>query len=350
MTLYLACSECFKDQGLKADARQIGANTSIACPQCKSIDGSKLTKDNLSALAYSFYVIGTLRKYNYGAAPIIQFNDNRPSDETFMGSLSDDMKVFETLLGIGFFLYAPRTWMCGEIDPLIDLQNDTKRENIIHRILNEYPELILTAKDKIFRVRKHPDNPTSNEEYDSPPVSFLGTGRLDSPKLPVLYASADLQTCLHECRVAVTDDIYVAKLAPKKEIRLLNLTQIIEEDATEFESLDEAVRFLFLASEHSYPISREIALHAKAAGFDGIAFPSFFSCLRTGTNPIDTAYGISLRRFPELRRYEQAKIVPNIAIFGRPIFDGKLVIEGINKLMLRQTEYTYRFGPSFIPT
>ncbi len=101
-----------------------------------------------------------------------------------------------------------------------------------------------------------------------------------------MYASPDLDVCIHECRVRAEDDIYVATLSAKSELRLLDLTEILlEEEVTEFESLDIAVHMLFLANEHAYPIAREIAKVVHKAGFDGIIYPSYFSLLRTGAMP-----------------------------------------------------------------
>jgi hypothetical protein len=95
----------------------------------------------------------------------------------------------------------------------------------------------------------------------------------------------------------VEDDLYVATLRPQRDLQLLDLTEVVQDDATEFESIDIAVHMLFLAGAHSYEISRAIASAANAAGLDGIVSPSYFSVVRTGRMPIETAYGISLRRF-----------------------------------------------------
>ena len=68
-----------------------------------------------------------------------------------------------------------------------------------------------------------------------------------------------------------------------------------------------AVHMLFLAGRHAYDITRHIAKAAKAAGFDGLVYPSYFSLLRIGAMPFETAYGLSQRRFEALRDYEQSK-------------------------------------------
>jgi RES domain len=161
-----------------------------------------------------------------------------------------------------------------------------------------------------------------------------------------MYGSQDLQVCIHECRVTAEDDLYVATLAPTRELRLLDLTELLLEDkVTEFENLDMAVHMLFLAGEHSYEIAREIAREAHGAGYDGLVYPSYFSLLRTGGTPFETSYGISHRRFPHLANREKAKIIRNLALFGRPIEQSAVALRCINRLILTQVGYGIQFGP-----
>jgi hypothetical protein len=120
---------------------------------------------------------------------------------------------------------------------------------------------------------------------------------------------------------------------------------LIEEHVTEFESLDMAVHMLFLAGKHSYEITRAIAVAARASGYDGLIYPSYFSLLRTGGMPFETSYGISHRRLPMFADHEKAKTIPNLALFGRPIEQGTVAVRCIDKLILNRVEYGIHFGP-----
>lgn len=160
----------------------------------------------------------------------------------------------------------------------------------------------------------------------------------------MLYASQDLEICVHECRFAAGDELYAASLRSKKTLRLLDLTAILDEDETEFESLDLAVNMIFLAGQHSYPISRSIAEAAEVAGFDGLIYPSFFSLLRTGGRPFETFYGLSMRRFGD-RNYENSKMIPNLALFGRPISNRTVEVIGINRVEITTARYGITLGP-----
>jgi hypothetical protein len=344
----ILCSNCFADEGLRIDAFKSGIEQEGDCPNCKKQDGRKLTEDHVLALAWRFFVGGTTIRSEYGAAPAIQFNEHHYGKSTISPSkwLTNDIKLIEESVNVGFFHYAPRLWMVGEVEPLKELQDPAKRPQVIGRILKEYPETILPKNSTFYRIRVGPKQPANPQEYDSPPIHLAGNGRLDSPGFPVMYGSQDIDVCVHECRVTAEDDIYVATLKPQRDMRLLDLTHVLKEDVTEFESLDMAIHMLFLARSHSYEISRAISLAAKDAGFDGIIYPSFFSLTRTGGHPFETAFGLSVRRFhPQAEEYAKAFTIPNFALFGRPLDELLVRVECINRLVLTQIGYQGYFGP-----
>lgn len=344
----LLCSDCFADEGLRIDAAKHGLEQQDACPNCKSTEGRKLTKKHIEGLAWRFFVSGTTVRCDYGAAPVIQCNEYHygKSDISPSPWLKNDIKLIEDAAKIGFFHYGPRLWMVGEVEPLKALQDLAMRPQVVDRVLKEYPARELIEGTKFYRLRIGPNRPADPMEYDSPPATHTGNGRLCSPGFPVMYGSQDIDTCIHECRAAAEDDIYVATLKTRHDLRLLDLTHLLEEDCTEFESLDMAIHMLFLARSHSYEISRTIALAARDAGFDGVIYPSFFSLIRTGGHPFETAYGLSLRRFhPRRNQYAEAFTIQNLALFGRPLEKGIVGVECINRLILTQVGYRGHFGP-----
>ena len=135
--------------------------------------------------------------------------------------------------------------------PLKALQDPDSRVAILERIMTEYPATILKPDTVFYRVRRSPKNPDQSDEYDSAPLGSGGSGRLDTATLPILYASHDLELCVHECRFKAEDDLYVGTLAPTRDLNMLDLTELLlEEGVTEFESLDMAIHMLFLAADH----------------------------------------------------------------------------------------------------
>ena len=354
----VACAECFENEGLRLDAAAIGRGDSFVCPRCSAIGGAKLTKQSLAILAHSFFVKGSVHRTEFGAAPLIMFNDKRQTDiGTLPGWPSGDAALFEEILRIGFFWYGPPDWQVGINENLAKIEQEDQREQVVARILETYPTEILTEADKFYRLRKVPGNEyaldkfdsTSWSEFDSSPLhaNTEEAGRLDSPKLPVLYGSSDIQTCLHECRVTVEDALFLATLRPVRELKLLNLVSFPDEPVLHpCEDLDHAMVMLFLAGPHAYPTSRAIACAACDKGFDGLIYPSFFSMLRNGVYPFESYFGLSVRSIPELRPIEGAKMIPNLAVFGRPIQNGVLTVTSINRVILRKAAYSIHFGPA----
>jgi hypothetical protein len=346
----IACSDCFNDRGLHLDAEKIGIEDASPCPNCGSTLGRKLPQAALEHLAHRFFVWGSLVRYAYGAVPLIVFNKRQSTDFHVSPWLKEDVALIERLLDVGFFNYGPRLWMVGEVEPLKALQSLETRSPVVERILREYPARNVGSEELFYRIRKAPRRPSEPDEYDSPPLGLAGAGRLGTDSLPVLYASPDLQVCIHECRATAEDELYVATLKPDSQLQFIDLSVLLKEEqgVTEFESLDMAMHMLFLAGEHSYDITKSIATAAREAGFDGIVYPSYFSLLRLGVMPFQTVYGISQRRIPQLQQHEQSKSVPNIAVFGRPIQEGKVKVHCINRLILNQVGYDFHFGPAGI--
>ena len=150
---YIACSECFNNQGIKLMATGLGSKVAFACTHCGSSSGSQLTKDMLYNLAHSFFVQGSYRKVSFGGASVIQFNDYH-SDKSmeFEGDINKDAKLITRKLNVGFFPYGTRLWMVGEIEPLKSLQSENERSEVIERILSEYPEYILNPGVNFYRL------------------------------------------------------------------------------------------------------------------------------------------------------------------------------------------------------
>lgn len=342
------CANCFQDRGLRMMARALPGQN-IRCRHCGENSHHGLTAYQLIQLCHNFFVRGSTVALDFGAAPIIQFNDSRGNELDVEGGVNADIALLNERLGIGFFHYGPRLWMLGSIEPLQKLRTKKGRKPTINRILRNYPVRKIQMGDEFYRVRKAPAEPSDLAQYDAPPEEFCGNGRLDSSGAPVLYGSQDLEICVHECRFSASDELFVATLAPTRTLRLIDLTHILDEEGTEFDSLDLAVLMLFLAGSHAYAITRELAIAARISGFDGIIYPSYFSILRTGSMPFETMMGISLRRIPEARDYESAKVIGNLALFGRPIADGSVRVVGINRLVISKVSYEMIFGPVMTP-
>jgi hypothetical protein len=346
----ILCSECFKDYGLAIQARLIGEKSDVACSNCNACDGYHLDSNGITLLSKAFFINGTTHRTEYGKTSLVMFNKNQKNSIVVSNALQHDIDLISEKTGIGFFYYAPPLWMVGEISPLNQLLSEEAetKNKIIKQIIETYPKITLDSSNIFYKLRKNPKYPNSHNEYDSSPNPE--SGRIGSEKLPILYSSYNLETCIHECRVTALDDLYFATLAPQKALYMLDLSILLAEarNVSTFESLDMAIQMLFLSGEHSYCITQNIASQACSAGFDGIIYPSFYNQLIPETDPLQTSFGLSNRKFPGMKDYFDKIVIKNIAIFGKPIQEGKVTINNINRLVLRWIPYQYDLGPACI--
>lgn len=321
------CSKCFSDPGLQMAASKIGRNEHRRCRHCGAFDGSKLYRTAVEALMVEFFWHGSFFRADFGGAHRLVSNPYRygSREVDFPSWLRSDAHLLEDELKVGLFHYGPPLWRIGEIEQLVNLRNPKTRSAAISSLFHQFPEKILVAGTPFFRVRKNlaPEQEQDFSQYDAPPQGYGGSGRLDSKGLTVLYGSEDLEICIHECRVIIPDECFVASLETTRDLRLLDLTAPpISDGATPFESLDISMRFLFSAGDHSYSITQAIARRARRAGYNGIVYPSYFSLVKL-------------------------KSIPNIALFGRPIKSGAVRVKAINRAMLSSATYEVRMGPIF---
>ena len=101
------CSECFHDQGLRLNAEQIGIVDDLHCPNCGSKSGRKLSRHLVSLLAEQFFVCGTIKRYDFGAAPRIQFNSLQTTEIKPSPWFEADVHLIEKSIDVGFFYYSP---------------------------------------------------------------------------------------------------------------------------------------------------------------------------------------------------------------------------------------------------
>lgn len=342
----IACSECFSDVGVRLETQNL-SNKTGKCPRCNAENGLLITQQIAMVLAYRFYSLGTMHEPGYGRAPLLVFNEHNQTTPNIKQANIPDLEKFEEILGMGFFEYGPPLWMLGEVEPLKALRKKRQRPAIVHRVVQEYPAIQFPKDHVFFRVRVNPSgDPSEHKQYDSPPKDLsFENGRWDSKNLPVMYCSPDIQTCLHECRVHVSDNAYFASLVGVEDLNLLDLTHHLEESGDWFASLDLTIQYLFQAGPHSYEISRAIALKAKDAGYDGLYVPSHFSSLRTGHHYFQAIKGMPVRAIPQLREKQKSKLVPNILLFDHPIQEEKVKVLSVNRVHMERAQYTLRFGP-----
>ena len=162
--------------------------------------------------------------------------------------------------------------------------------------------------------------PISNLRFCSPPDTIRKYQRFDSEHLPILYAARDVETCLHESRVTLQDECYVAVLVAKKKMNLLDLSGCgSPNNVTPFENPRIWLQSLLYDSDSSYEACRGLARRIQTKGHDGFVYTSYFQQAAQRTHQ-------------------------NVAVFGRPVVSGDFAVRSLQKLRLNDVAYAWQFA------
>lgn len=323
----ILCSECFKDYGLKKMAERIGTKGNARCPNCGSGTGVALDNDDLDVLCNSYFVNGSYNSVEYGGSPVlIMMDGDNSSDYKVHRSLEHDIRLILKKKNMTPTAYGPAMWRVGITEWMERLtsKNWKKRDSAVKELIDRCSVKNLDIVSQFYRIRTKLEDAIDERDFDAPPSQKYKGGRFNVREGVVFYASFDVETCIHECRVSMEDMLYVATLEPCRTLCLLDLCDVNESETeyTPFEDLPLAVKQIFGAGEHSYGITRTISKFAKMQGFDGIVYPSYFN---------------SVRNEPFV----------NIALYGQVIKNKIVRVKSIDRIRLDQVEYKFDYGPSF---
>ncbi len=318
----VACSNCFRDHGLRATAFQAGRDLDGGCPSCRSLTGRKLSRRVLEEVCGEFFVQGSIFTGRGIFAPVIQVNDRRGHSDRFgTAELNADVAMLDEKHDIYCFYYGPPLWMFGK--PSEENGQVVWDDADIDYILDNCNKVALES-DLLYRIQRNlKDSEITSHRFCSPPEQFRKNyWRFDSENVSICYAALDVETCLHESRVTLQDDIFVATLAAQRPLHLLDLTTCeTPPNTTSFN--DPSIwlcSLLYDSGSQSYEVCRRLARHICDRRYDGFVYTSFF---------------------------QQAAERPhkNVALFGTPIRSGTVAVRSINRVQLRNMVYDWGFGP-----
>ena len=281
----MVCCNCLENEGLRIEAVKLGSKQDIECPNCKSSPCVKLSKEIVEELFRKFFLHGT-RGISPYHPPIYRIVEADYSSDTVEldDSLKNDYDLLSKFAKIGLKYNSPPTWKVGHtyIEDEIRRALDTEHEkvlNIVDRIISRCSVSRLRIGKKIYRVRLNPQNAASPESYDSPPDNKIQEFRFNNNEQPVFYGALDIETCIHECRASVYDEIVLATFRIQRNLRIIDLEKISDEkDKSPWESYQ-----VFLESNMNstnYHICQLLGKRLFELGFDGIKYRSFFSNVR----------------------------------------------------------------------
>ena len=323
----IACSHCFHDMGLRKEAEKIGIKNRSACPMCGSLKGMKLDRQKLEDACFNYFHIGSTIKATFGSANYLEINDFKNSCEIeCLSPLKKDIKFLADNYNINVFYYGPQLWRLGSNNWIEELNSKSlkKRNLAIDKVAKRCYVTLLDKNKHFYRIRTNLKTgvitPTT---YDAPPVQKLGEGRMNIKNTPVFYAAFNVETCIHESRLTIDDEIFVATLHPTRELRFLDFCRIkkTKNEPTPFDDLGVAITQIFLAGSQSYCVTQAFSKYAYENGFDGVIYPSYFNSIRD-------------------------KCFRNIVIFGRQIAENNVKVTSIDRITLNSVKYGFTFGPA----
>ncbi len=321
----IACPKCFSNWGFRQVIANYAEVPEAPCPRC-SAAGPLIDRQGLENAISAFFVAGSYLAETM--APVYQVNNCNRHPARFDATLDDDAKLASFLTSQVIFDYGPPLWRVGEVDlkRAFD-EGGEERRAAARDFVAAAPRVELTAGTRVFRVRKNPkpdETITTATAFDPPPQHInRSPGRWDDGRTAVLYASNDIELCLHECRVLIAGEIVVASLCVARPLNLLDLTaEIPLTGPTPFEDPNIFARFLSLSRHEPWlDHARAVARAAEAAGLDGIRYTSYYA---QGKHHSDAL---------------------NVALFGRVLEAGDLAIQAVNRLRLTDARYQFSFGP-----
>lgn len=325
LRIAIACVACFSNFGFRRVLTEFGYQADGPCPRCGLQLALKLDRNGVEKAIQEFFVFGS---YITGtSAPVYQVNSANPCPATFDATLDLDAKLASSLTGLVIFDYGPPTWRLGDGELRQEFEADDELRYWAARDLVRAGErAVVPADTLLFRVRVNPKNDESISTpaaFDPPPPAVEREfGRLDDHDHPVLYVSDDIELCLHECRVVISDEIVVATLSLARELRILDMCADIKSSGrTPFEDPNVFVSYTFRNRGKSLEHCRAISQAVRDAGYDGLRYVSYYAQVRHHPKSL------------------------NLAIFGRPIGDGVLRLEAVNRVRISDMTYAFRLGP-----
>ena len=272
-----------------------------------------------------FFSHGSVPQNIGGYAPVYKISDDMEMESVdFEEPLKSDYNLLKEQTNLVVFHYGPPLWKIGLTEQYDALEAEKEDiEAALADIKSACSEINLPINTKLYRLRVNANDLLNPNSFDTPPKELKKTyTRFDTPDVDIFYTSPDLETCLHETRVTVADEITLATFKTSKELKLLNIADSFNEKdgITEFEMISILMDKLCTTNEQEYEKCRLISKFIKDNEYDGFKFLSYYTNIKD-----EELY--------------------NIALFGFPLQEDKVKIESLNRVKLERVDYSFSFGP-----
>jgi RES domain len=321
----MLCTKCFKNEGLLIEAARLSLGDPVLCSICGSSEGQAISDDTAHELLIRFFGHGSESLVVAGHVPVYKLTADRGfMSGKFESPLEDDYQLLLAHYGLGVFHNAPAEWRMGMTDHYHELSGSyTEALETLDQIIRVATLRVIPAGSKLYRIRTNVRASVGlATSYDAPPHEIKRkAGRYDDTDFPVLYAAFDIETCIHECRCTVIDEIALATLHTVRELTVVDFQDLHEPPPdTPFQCIGHFIYGLSVATEDEYPKCRMLARRMLELGVDGFTYRSFFSSVKSDD-------------------------LTNVALFGYPIRDGKISVTSLNRIKIDRIDYGFSLGP-----
>lgn len=319
------CSQCFSNLGFRKVLEGQGPSTGARCPRCNSTSGTFLDIDRLVDSARQFFVYGSVLAETL--APVYNIGEVDFGLATLDPTIASDAILLKDVTGLTVYDNAPPLWRLGYTTHYHQFKQGSIT-SAADALVKTGEECIVDTSMDLYRVRLNmPTGPTllDPETFDPPPDEMVRIpGRWNADTTPVLYVSDDVELCVHECRATLSDEIVLASMRPTRPLRVLDVSAGFGSPSDDrFEDGQMFADFMSRSRSGEWlDICRAVGASAKKAGYDGVKYTSYYSFA------MDEESGT------------------NLALFGRPIAEGKLALHSVNRLRMEAVKYRVIFGPA----
>lgn len=339
----VVCSHCFKKYSLRMIVENTGVASDEPCPRCKSSKGKKISEDGFLWLMTSYFENGSIDLSVGNHQPKYRIRETQ--EKTFEtlaldSDLIQDCRMLHEITGHSVDLNYSRLVDMGIWGFNADLK-DITRQNPCDESFDRLDKLLSTAISKfktitispgtiIYRIKKnliHDIDAETATVFDPQPLSatpevFPSRDRFSASIIPVFYGALDISTCLFECRTEHMDELTLGTFEVSRDLKLLDLEQLEDTTTTGYEREDLGCFVSRMLYQREYALNNYFSVMAFRLGFQGLKYCSYFSKVR-------------------------GERLINVAIFGSPIAEGKLLPTCFDRLTIDNVEVKYSFGPVF---
>lgn len=324
----------------------IAENTGLAsdevCPRCKSSKGKKITEDGLLWLMTSYFENGSVDLSVGNHQPKYRIRETQEKVFEILALDSDlieDCRMLHDLTGQAVDLNYSRLadmgiWGFNTYLKDITTQNQCdesfdRLDKLLSTAISKFKTITVSPGTIIYRVKKnltHDINAETASVFDPSPQNytrevFPSLDRFSASIIPVFYGAFDISTCVFECRTEHTEELTLGTFKVSKNLKLLDLEEL-EDTTTGYEREDLGCFVSRMLYQREYALNNYFSVMAFRMGFQGLKYCSYFSKVRGDR-------------------------LMNVAIFGTPIAEGRLLPICFDRLTIDNVEVKYSLGPMF---